>query len=145
MGNPDLELQNPVRDPPCPRRRQRRDTAAGLCTAVAAGILLAIGVWSICVDATTRSLQQLQQQKWSGHSAPRIVLAANRGASATVDEVEQCAIRNLNKATSSLQGIKGIEADEFLARRDTLARQLKDEGVDAFIIEPGFTFEYVQS
>ncbi|EXX78760.1 hypothetical protein RirG_012250 [Rhizophagus irregularis DAOM 197198w] len=137
MGNPDLELQNPVRDPPCPHRRQRRDTAAGLCTAVAAGILLAIGVWSICVDATTRSLQQLQQQlqqqqNWSGHSAPRIVLAADRGAGATVvDEVEQCAIRNLNKATSFLQGIKGIEADEFLARRDTLARQLKDEGVDA--------------
>lgn len=145
MGNPDLELQNPARDPHHQhhhRRRSRRDAAGGVCTGIAAGMLLAIGIWGICFDASTRSLLRLQQQQQHrlgspGHGGGGVALAAGSAAA------EQCAVRSFAKDASFLDGVAAVETAEFLARRDTLARVLRDEGVDAFIIEPGSTFEYV--
>ncbi|KAJ6789252.1 hypothetical protein PWT90_10756 [Aphanocladium album] len=58
------------------------------------------------------------------------------------DKAERCAIRNFMKDTSFLDCVEGIGAEEFLQRRNRLAKVLKDEGVAAFVIEPGYTFEY---
>lgn len=169
MGNPDLELQNPARDPrhqhqrwPNQQRRRRRDS--GIFTAVAAGLLLAIGVWGLCSDATTRSLQRLQYQcaeggggcfapgsafqvfggasPGDGHVSDGISSSRGKGGRTIKEKAEKCAISNLQKDTSFLDNIKGIPAREFLHRRDKLAQVLHNEGVEAFVAEPGFTFEY---
>jgi hypothetical protein len=57
--------------------------------------------------------------------------------------VQQCAIDNLQADLSFLDGAVPIKADEFLERRDRLARALAVNGVDAFALEPGYTFQYV--
>ncbi|KAM6505582.1 hypothetical protein FSOLCH5_013757 [Fusarium solani] len=59
-----------------------------------------------------------------------------------VEKVQQCAIDNLKADLSFLDNAKPIEAQEFLERRDKLARALATNGVDAFVLEPGYTFQY---
>lgn len=62
--------------------------------------------------------------------------------SAEIDKVQQCSIDNLKSDLSFLDNAIPIEAGEFLKRRDSLARALADNGVDAFVLEPGYTFQY---
>ncbi|KAI1089455.1 Prolidase/Aminopeptidase P-like protein [Rostrohypoxylon terebratum] len=57
-------------------------------------------------------------------------------------QVQKCAIDNLHADTSFLDGAIPISADEFLERRDRLARALVASGADAFVVEPGYTFQY---
>lgn len=59
-----------------------------------------------------------------------------------IDGIQQCAIDNLKSDLSFLDNATPIEAQEFLERRDSLARALADNGVDAFVLEPGYTFQY---
>ncbi|GME47196.1 xaa-pro dipeptidase [Neofusicoccum parvum] len=59
----------------------------------------------------------------------------------TVSRVQKCAIRNLHANLSFLDA-PPIASAEFIARRDNLARALHAEGVDAFALEPGYTFQY---
>lgn len=57
------------------------------------------------------------------------------------DEVQKCSIDNFHSDLSFLDNAKPIRAQEFLDRRDSLARALAKNGVDAFILEPGYTFQ----
>lgn len=59
----------------------------------------------------------------------------------TVRRVQKCAISNLH-ANLSFLDVSPIAPAEFIARRDNLARALHAEGVDAFALEPGYTFQY---
>jgi hypothetical protein len=63
----------------------------------------------------------------------------------TALDVQKCAIDNLRADLSFLDDAEPIEAWEFLERRDRLARALAKDGVDAFVVEPGFTFQYAVS
>ncbi|KAL8281680.1 hypothetical protein RB600_005219 [Gaeumannomyces tritici] len=56
-------------------------------------------------------------------------------------KVQQCAIRNLHADTSFLDA-PPIPAGEFVERRDRLARALAASGADAFVLEPGYSFQY---
>ncbi|KZL79164.1 metallopeptidase family m24 [Colletotrichum incanum] len=58
------------------------------------------------------------------------------------EKAQECAIRNLHSDLSFLDPAVPIAADEFLERRDRLARALAASGVDAFVLEPGYTFQY---
>ncbi|OJD40774.1 xaa-pro dipeptidase [Diplodia corticola] len=58
-----------------------------------------------------------------------------------VARVQKCSISNLHADLSFLD-VSPIAADEFIARRDNLAKALHAEGVDAFVLEPGYTFQY---
>ncbi|KAB2579345.1 putative peptidase [Lasiodiplodia theobromae] len=58
-----------------------------------------------------------------------------------VARVQKCSISNLHSDLSFLD-VSPITADEFIARRDNLARALHADGVDAFVLEPGYTFQY---
>ncbi|KAK2043391.1 metallopeptidase family M24 [Colletotrichum somersetense] len=58
------------------------------------------------------------------------------------DEARECAIRNLQSDLSFLDSAVPITAEEFLARRDRLARALAASNVDAFVLEPGYTSQY---
>lgn len=59
----------------------------------------------------------------------------------TVERVQQCAIDNLHKDLSFLDSAKPITADEFIDRRDRLAQALAASNIDAFVLEPGYTFQ----
>ncbi|KAK8017811.1 hypothetical protein PG993_014137 [Apiospora rasikravindrae] len=59
-----------------------------------------------------------------------------------VAKVQQCAIDNFKSDLSFLDPAVPIRADEFLERRDRLARALVASGADAFVLEPGYTFQY---
>lgn len=58
------------------------------------------------------------------------------------DRVQKCSIDNLHKDLYFLENAQPIRAEEFIARRDNLARALHASGVDAFVLEPGYTFQY---
>ncbi|KAK7424735.1 hypothetical protein QQX98_000313 [Neonectria punicea] len=59
-----------------------------------------------------------------------------------VAKVQQCSIDNLKADLSFLDSARPIEAEEFIDRRDRLAKALAVNGVDAFVLEPGYTFQY---
>lgn len=59
-----------------------------------------------------------------------------------VDEVQICAIQSLHEDLSFLDPAVPIAAEEFVERRDRLAKALAASNVDAFVLEPGYTFQY---
>jgi len=59
-----------------------------------------------------------------------------------VRKVQKCTISNLLKSTYFLDNAVQIKTDEFIERRDRLAVALVEAGVDAFALEPGYTFQY---
>ncbi|KAK8135559.1 hypothetical protein PG984_003499, partial [Apiospora sp. TS-2023a] len=64
------------------------------------------------------------------------------GRLSDVAKAQQCAIANFHSDLSFLDGAVPITADEFLERRDRLAKALVASGADAFVLEPGYTFQY---
>ena len=65
-----------------------------------------------------------------------------KGTTSTVAEVQKCAIDNLHADLSFLNPAVPIAAEEFIERRDRLARAVAASGADAFVVEPGYTFQY---
>lgn len=59
-----------------------------------------------------------------------------------VDNVQECAIHNLHKDLSFLDPAEPITTEEFIDRRDRLAQALALSNIDAFVLEPGYTFQY---
>ncbi|KAK7910671.1 Prolidase/Aminopeptidase P-like protein [Apiospora marii] len=59
-----------------------------------------------------------------------------------VVKAQQCTIDNFHSDLSFLDAAVPIKADEFLERRDRLAKALVASGADAFVLEPGYTFQY---
>lgn len=57
-------------------------------------------------------------------------------------KAQQCAIDNFHSDLSFLDAAVPIAAEEFLERRDRLAKALVASGADAFVLEPGYTFQY---
>jgi hypothetical protein len=56
---------------------------------------------------------------------------------------QQCAIDNLlNTGLPFLENASPITVDDFEERRQRLAQALVAEDVDAFVVEPGYTFKY---
>ena len=70
------------------------------------------------------------------------VPAISNAHASVVDKVQQCAITNLQNDSSFLDSAVPIAPEEFLERRDRLANALVQSGVDAFVLEPGYTFQY---
>ncbi|RFU75545.1 metallopeptidase family m24 [Trichoderma arundinaceum] len=59
-----------------------------------------------------------------------------------VAKVQQCSINNFKSDLSFLDNAQPIQAAEFLQRRERLAQALAFNKVDAFVLEPGYTFQY---
>ncbi|KAF7516101.1 hypothetical protein G7054_g14291 [Neopestalotiopsis clavispora] len=72
----------------------------------------------------------------------RTLLGAQHSAEVDVAKVQQCSIDNLHADLSFMKDAKPIVAEEFLERRDRLARALHADKIDAFVLEPGYTFQY---
>ena len=75
---------------------------------------------------------------WSGNGRVSFRIPAKTG----LENVQQCAIDNLHKDLCFLEPAKPIETGEFIARRDKLAQALAASETDAFVVEPGYTFQY---
>lgn len=58
-----------------------------------------------------------------------------------IDRVQKCAIDNLHDDLSFLDPAKPITSEEFIDRRDRLARALEASEMDGFVLEPGYTFQ----
>lgn len=58
----------------------------------------------------------------------------------TFDKVQKCAVQTLHQDLSFLD-VEPIKPDEFIERRDRLAQALAASNVDAFVLEPGYTFQ----
>lgn len=56
--------------------------------------------------------------------------------------VKQCTLDRLHRKTSFLDNTRPITTGEFIERRDKLAKALHASGADAFVLEPGYTFQY---
>ncbi|KAM0265691.1 hypothetical protein ACHAQJ_000125 [Trichoderma viride] len=59
-----------------------------------------------------------------------------------VAKVQKCSINNFKSNLSFLDNAQPIQTTEFLQRRDRLAKALARNKVDAFVLEPGYTFQY---
>lgn len=55
---------------------------------------------------------------------------------------QDCSIKNLRANLSFLDTAHPLPVSEFVERRDRLAQALDVEGLDAFLVEPGYTFSY---
>lgn len=66
--------------------------------------------------------------------------ASQEATHSTFEKVQECAIHNLHQDLSFLD-VEPIKADEFIERRDRLAQALVASNVDAFVLEPGYTFQ----
>lgn len=55
---------------------------------------------------------------------------------------QDCSISNLAANLSFLDSASPLPVAEFVYRRDRLAQALYNEGLDAFLVEPGYTFSY---
>ncbi|KAJ5614872.1 hypothetical protein N7528_008526 [Penicillium herquei] len=61
----------------------------------------------------------------------------------TYSTFHQCAVKNfLETGLPFLDGVAPIQVAEYAQRRDRLAEASVAEGVDAFVVEPGYTFKY---
>lgn len=73
---------------------------------------------------------------------PSSLCSHNHNHHPDVAKVQKCSITNFKSDLSFLDNAHPIQADEFLHRRDRLAQALVHNKVDAFVLEPGYTFQY---
>lgn len=71
----------------------------------------------------------------------RIYYQCSRPREIDVAKVQRCSIHNLEANLSFLDNAKPIRREEFIERQDRLANALANDGVDAFVLEPGYTFQ----
>ncbi|KAH0492898.1 hypothetical protein TgHK011_007827 [Trichoderma gracile] len=76
----------------------------------------------------------------TAHNSPLVLFTSRHEPD--VASVQQCSINNLKSDLSFLDAAKPIQAAEFILRRDRLAQALAANKVDAFVLEPGYTFQY---
>lgn len=60
-----------------------------------------------------------------------------------LDDFQECSIRNLqDTGLYFLDTAVPVSIQDYEERRQRLAQALVSDGVDAFVVEPGFTFKY---
>ena len=60
-----------------------------------------------------------------------------------LESFQQCSIHNLlSTDLYFLDTASPIEVEDYEERRSRLANALVEDGVDAFVVEPGYTFKY---
>ncbi|KPI42124.1 putative peptidase [Cyphellophora attinorum] len=89
---------------------------------------------------TIIGLRALLHLAWN--TAYRFCTASSPSAGVNLAAVQQCTIENLQRDLSFLKGAQPITVSEFIQRQDRLAAVLYQTGIDAFIVEPGYTFQY---
>lgn len=119
---------------PRPRRQWLR--------AATALVLLGIGVSALsraCFEGSSWKLNMTGEQHVLDGTTPGKI-ASN---AAPFSNFEQCSIASFRETGFSfLETATPITVEDFEDRRGRLAKALVAEGVDAFVVEPGYTFKY---
>lgn len=121
-GDERRPLLSPLTNKTKSRQRKSRRALGRVCEAIA---------WAFFLGFTSCSLIGLYHHRRSW--LPRSGLSAS--------SLETCAWARLEPHLDLLD-VPPITRDEFLQRQETLARALKDAGVDAFIAEPSASSAY---
>ncbi|KAE8224767.1 hypothetical protein CF319_g2395 [Tilletia indica] len=61
----------------------------------------------------------------------------------SIDDFLKCSIDNLDKSALDQPLVEPIPFEEFVERRDRIAGALVQEGLDAYIVEPGYDFRFL--
>jgi hypothetical protein len=110
--------------PTLPNREKPKRGLSGWASATAAVVLLATGYYYGCRTRSANVLTPFSPVPLSGN-------------------LQQCAIENLlGTGLPFLKDVSPIALVDFEERRDRLANALVAEDVDAFVVEPGYTFKY---
>lgn len=65
------------------------------------------------------------------------------GSPRTIAQFQQCSIdKFLHTGLHFLDSASPLPVDEFVERRNRLAKALVEDDIDAFLVEPGYTFQY---
>ncbi len=115
-----------------PRRRRARRMP------IRSPLLLIIAILAYTLFARTR-LFSTESQKVT--PSPRLAVKdIPRG----LQPFQDCSICNIFVDTKLdfLTTAHGLVISEFVSRRDRLAEALVKDGLDAFAVEPGYTFQY---
>jgi len=66
-----------------------------------------------------------------------------KGIPARLTQFQDCSINNIPASNLTfLDTVQPLNVSDFVDRRNRLAQALADEDLDAFIVEPGYTFSY---
>ncbi|KAJ5725003.1 uncharacterized protein N7483_006360 [Penicillium malachiteum] len=99
--------------------------------------VIVVGIWMV----TGYQFVQRGSTDYFGTSVSRFWLGTAKHD--IYSSFQQCAIENfLDTGLPFLNGVVPIQVSEYTERRDRLAEALVAEGVDAFVVEPGYTFKY---
>lgn len=72
----------------------------------------------------------------SGDSAPNV------GRDNRLDSLLECSLAAYDTSALNEPLVEALPVEEYIERRDRLARALVEEGLDAFVGEPGFTGQH---
>jgi len=79
---------------------------------------------------------------WHNGKSNHVPQTSSHGSSMS-DDFLSCSIKNFQETGYPfLEGVHPITKDEFVTRRQRLAKALISDGADAFVVEPGYTFSY---
>lgn len=83
---------------------------------------------------------------WAQRGLEELQPPEHSAEAATTDQLsrfDKCSLENIRATNFTfLDAAKPISRDEYVNRRDRLARALSADGKDAFVVEPGYTFSY---
>ncbi|RFU27248.1 hypothetical protein B7463_g9091, partial [Scytalidium lignicola] len=123
------QFQLGVQESPCRCRnwsswRARRGVAAAIMSTLACLLLIS-------------RYQNFNQ------SSPFAIVNSSVSSPHTIAQFQECSIKNfLSTGLHFLDSAAPLPVEEFVSRRDNLAKALVADNVDAFIVEPGYTFQY---
>jgi len=87
-----------------------------------------------------QSLNFTQISKYNSKWTPPVF---HSSPPSTIEEFQQCSITNLlSTGLPFLDPSSPLSVSEFVTRRQRLATALLADGIDAYIVEPGYTFQY---
>ena len=80
-------------------------------------------------------------ERFNPYCKPELPLKA---IPARLESFQDCSISTLNEDTNLefLRTAKPLEVSEYTSRRNRLAQALVSDGIDAFMVEPGYTLQY---
>lgn len=75
--------------------------------------------------------------------SPLEVIRPSSSSPHTIAEFQECSIRTfLSTGLHFLDSAEPLPVEEFVSRRNNLAKALVVDKIDAFVVEPGYTFQY---
>jgi hypothetical protein len=77
-------------------------------------------------------------------AAPSLTQSTSHAGPHSVSTFQSCSINSfLSFGLPFLETASPLPVSEFVDRRNNLAKALVADGINAFIVEPGYTFKYV--